>query len=176
MRRDRAAKPEGGWLAPALVLGLFAGFALWIHNTSLFICLGIWLGLALTLVVTPSGDRARNFAIFFVAGVLALVVWAPGLPIFIEQSRAFAGLAFWLTPKTRDLYSAWMLILGDHWLALLLALVLLGLGIVSIGRRAPAHALVVAAILLVPLYLVLAVSFAIKPIYIRKFIELIEGT
>jgi 4-amino-4-deoxy-L-arabinose transferase-like glycosyltransferase len=166
-RTGESSRPDG-WIAPALLLGASAGLALWIHNTSLFIAFGIWCGLALSLAVTPAGERLRNFAIFSATGVLALLVWAPYIPIFIAQSRAFSGLAFWLTPKIRDLYSAWMLILGDAWPALSLGLALLALGLFRLSRHRPALAIMVAAILLVPLYGVLAVSFAVKPIYIQR--------
>lgn len=169
LRADRRTGDRtNGWLAPALVLGIFAGFALWIHNTSLFIALGIWCGLALSLVATPAERRLRNFFIFFAAGILALAVWGPDIPLFIRQSRAFADLPFWLTPKVRDLYSAWMLFLGDNWPAFGLSLVLLGLGLFRLGRHAPALALASVAILLVPLYGMLVVSFAVKPIYIQR--------
>jgi len=164
----RAASFRDGWLVPALVLGLFAGCALWIHNTSLFIAFGIWCGLAPSLIVTPAEQRLRNFAIFCGAGLLALAVWAPDIPLFLHQSRAFAGLAFWLTPKMRDLYSAWLLFLGENWPALSLTVVLLALGLFRLFRSAPALALAVAAILLLPLYAMLTVSFLVKPIYIQR--------
>lgn len=156
------------WLLPATVLGLSAGIGLWIHNTGFLIAFGIWLGLALTLFFTPSGQRLRNFLIFFGAGLLALLVWAPYLPIFLEQSRKFMGLAFWLTPKARDLYSAWLLILGDGWLFASLPLALLLYGLFRFFRCAPILAMVVTVILLVPLHAVLVLSFSVKPIYIQR--------
>jgi mannosyltransferase len=167
-RSDGQAGLSRKWVAPATVLGVFGGLALWIHNTGLFICMGIWTGLALTLILTPAEQRLRNFAIFCGAGILALVVWAPYVPIFVEQSRKFMGLAFWLQPKLRDLYSAWLLLIGDAWPALSLSLVLLALGLYRLGRCAPILALPVAAILLLPLYAMLAISFTVKPIYIQR--------
>jgi hypothetical protein len=168
LRQVKAHEATGGWLAPALVLGISAGAALWIHNTSLFIAFGIWCGLTLSLIATPAGQRQRNFGIFFVAGILALLVWAPDIQLFLRQSRAFADLPFWLTPKPRDLYSAWLLLIGDNWLAFPLALILLAIGFVALARRSPALALTVATILLVPLYVMLAISFSVKPIYIQR--------
>ena len=159
---------QGGWLAPAVVLGLSAGIGLWIHNTGFFIALGIWSGLALTLCLAPAADRLRQFGIFFAAGLLALLVWAPYLPIFLAQSGKFMTLAFWLIPKARDLYSAWLFLIGPNWPVLLLAVALLLLGLYRLARRAPARALVVLAVLILPLYAVLAFSFAIKPIYIQR--------
>jgi len=156
------------WLAPALALGLSAGLGLWIHNTGFFIASGIWLGLALTLVFTPAGQRLRNFLIFLAAGLLALLVWVPYLPFFLEQSRKFMGLAFWLTPKTRDLYSAWLLVLGDTWLFAIVPLALLLYGMFRFFRCAPLLAMVVTVVLVVPLYAVLGLSFTVKPIYIQR--------
>lgn len=167
-RPSRAFGPSGGWLAPAVLLGASAGASLWIHNTSLFIAFGIWCGLALSLIATPAGQRLKNLGVFFAAGVLALFVWMPDIPLFLRQSRAFADLPFWLTPKPRDLYSAWLLLIGDDWLAFSLGLLLLALGMAGLVRRAPALALTVAAILLVPLYVMLAISFSVKPIYIQR--------
>jgi mannosyltransferase len=168
VRQARTGATAGGWLAPTAVLGIAAGAALWIHNTSLFIAFGVWCGLALSLIAIPAGQRLRSFGIFFAAGILALLVWAPDIPLFLRQSRAFADLPFWLTPKPRDLYSAWLLLIGGNWLALALGLVLLAIGFVALARRAPALALTVAAVLLVPLYLMLAISFTVKPIYIQR--------
>ncbi|CAN7238566.1 glycosyltransferase family 39 protein [Rhizobium sp. LjRoot254] len=167
-RDPKAAGKTGGWMAPGLILGLTVGCTLWFHNTSLFVAVGIWSGLALSLIVTPAELRLRNFAIFFGAGVLTLLAWAPYAPIFIQQSRTFMGLGFWLEPKTRDLYSAWMLFIGDSWPALLLSIALLALGLFRLARSGPAIALLVAAILLIPLYAVLAVSFSLKPVYLQR--------
>ena len=168
MRPADDARPGRRWLAPAIVLGLSAGMGLWIHNTGFFIAFGIWLGLAFTLFWTPGSQRLHNLLIFVGAGLLALLVWAPYLPIFLEQSRKFMGLAFWLTPKARDLYSAWLLMLGDSWLFAALPLALLLYGFFRFFRCAPVLAMVATVVLLVPLYAVLTVSFSLKPIYIQR--------
>lgn len=159
---------DGGWLPSAILLGLFAGVGLWIHNTGFLIAAGIWLGLALGLFLAPPQQRLRDFLIYLGAGLLALVVWAPYLPIFLEQSRKFMDLAFWLTPKTRDLYSAWLLMLGDTWPIALPTLVLLLFGLYRLMRSAPRLAVVVVAVLIVPLSISLALSFGVKPIYIQR--------
>lgn len=156
------------WIVSTAVLGISAGIGLWIHNTGFFIAAGIWLGLALTLIFAPPEQRLRNFGIFFAAGIITLLVWMPYLPIFLEQSRKFMGLAFWLTPKPRDLYSAWLLMTGDSWLQAVLPTALLLFGLCRFMRCAPVPALVTSIILLVPLYAVLAVSFGLKPIYIQR--------
>jgi hypothetical protein len=167
-RVNRESKQKYDWGLPALVLGLAAGVSLWLHNTGLFITFGIWCGLGLSLIITRSELRLRNFGIFLTTAMLALVVWSPYVPVFVNQAQAFKGLTFWLEPKPRDLYSAWFLLLGDSWPAILLGLLLLMAGLIHLFRRVPAVAVVVAAILIVPLYTMLAVSFSIKPIYIQR--------
>lgn len=157
-----------GWLAPTVALGLSSGIGLWIHNTGFFIALGIWAGLASTLLFMPAGQRLRGFAVIFAAGALALLVWSPYLPYFLDQSSKFMGLAFWLVPKPRDLYSAWLLIVGDSWVLAVLPATLLLCGLYRLFRWDAVRALVVILVLLLPLYAVLAVSFGIKPLYIQR--------
>lgn len=163
-----AAIPARRWLPPAAVLALAAGTGLWLHNTGFFIAFGIWFGLALTLLATPADRRWQNFLIFLGSGAFALALWLPYLPIFLDQSSKFMDLAFWLTPKSRDLYSAWLLMFGDRWLLAVLPLGLLLFGLVRLIGCRPMPALVLACILVVPLYSVLLVSFAVKPIYIQR--------
>lgn len=168
LRQAKTVRPVNIWIVPALVLGVAGGAALWLHNTSFFIDMGIWCGLILSLIFTPAEQRLRNFVIFCAAGVLALMVFAPYAPLFLMQSRAFSGLAFWLEPKPRDLYSAWMLFLGSHWFAVILSLALLTLGLYRLAKGAPAQAVLAAVILLVPLYAMLAFTFWVKPVYIQR--------
>lgn len=163
-----AENPASSLSKPAVMLGIFAGCALWIHNTGVVILLGIWVGLLLSLCLTPRAGRWKNIAIIFAAGLLALVLWSPYLPLYLGQSSRFMGLGFWLEPKARDLYSAWLLVLGEGWLALSLAIALLLLGLFRLLRCRPATAIAVAVILLMPLSLVLTLSFAVKPIYIQR--------
>jgi 4-amino-4-deoxy-L-arabinose transferase-like glycosyltransferase len=174
VRLRRGAGPfggNGGWAAPACLLGLFAGLGLWIHNTGFFIALGIWTGLFASLPWILRDERLKALKIFFGAGLLALALWLPYLPIFLEQSRRFSNQAFWLIPSARDLYSAWMLLLGGHWAALALAIALLGIGVFRLSRQWPGVAILIASILVLPLYTLLAVSFAWKPIYIQRLFD-----
>jgi uncharacterized membrane protein len=168
LKQTRTFSPVNGWIGPALILGAAGGTALWLHNTSFFIDMGVWSGLMLSLVFTPAEQRLRNFVIFCAAGVLALVVFAPYAPLFLLQSRAFSGLAFWLEPAPRDLYSAWFLFLGSNWPAFILSLALLALGLYRLAKGAPAQAMLAAAILVLPLYAMLAVHFWVKPVYIQR--------
>lgn len=162
---------QRGWASPAAVLGLSAGLGLWIHNTGFFVAAGIWTGLLVALPWMPADRRGKSLVVFGAAGLGALVVWLPYLPIFLDQSRRFSDLVFWLTPRLRDLYSAWMLILGGSWPMLALAIASLGLGLFHLGRRHPGTAAITVATLVLPLFALLAVSFAWKPIYIQRLFD-----
>ncbi|WP_246697307.1 hypothetical protein [Rhizobium sp. G21] len=163
--------PRGDWLGPAMLMGLTAGAALLFHNTSFFVAFGLWAGLAATLPLIPSGRRFMAFGVMAGAGVLALLVWAPYAPIFFAQSKGFMGLAFWLTPKPRDLWSAWELVIGGNWLALCLTAALLLVGMFRLAQAAPRQATIAGVTLVLPLYALLAVSFSVKPIYIQRLFD-----
>jgi mannosyltransferase len=169
-RTDDTA-PRGDWIGPALMMGLTAGASLLFHNTSFFVAFGLWTGLFATLPLVPAGRRLLAFGVLTGAGVLALLVWAPYAPIFFAQSKAFMNLAFWLTPKPRDLWSAWELVIGGNLVALCLAATLLILGVIRMAQAAPRQAIVAGVTLVLPLYALLAVSFWVKPIYIQRLFD-----
>ena len=156
------------WIIPSTSLGLFTGVALWLHNTSFFFAVGLWSSMALSVMLLPKERRWQSLAIITGAGMLALVVWLPYMPTFLKQSRNFSHLAFWLNPKPADLYSAWMLVLGNKWLLALLAIAMVAWGLFWLSRIDRALATVFIGVLVVPLGLMLAVSFSIKPIYIQR--------
>jgi mannosyltransferase len=160
-----------GWAPPAVVLALSAGLGLWIHNTGFFVAAGIWTGLVIALPWMPADRRGGSLVVFVAAGLGALVIWLPYLPIFLDQSRRFSELAFWLTPRLRDLYSAWLLLLGGNWPVLVLAMASLAFGLFRLGRRHPGAAAITAVTLVLPLYALLIVSFAWKPIYIQRLFD-----
>lgn len=171
LARQAESAPRGDWIGPALMMGLTAGASLLFHNTSFFVAFGLWAGLVAALPLVPAGRRLLAFGVLTGAGVLALLVWAPYAPIFFAQSKAFMNLAFWLTPKARDLWSAWELVIGGNGFALCLTAALLILGLVSLARAAPRLAIVAGVTLVLPLYALLAVSFAVKPIYIQRLFD-----
>ena len=58
--------------------------------------------------------------------------------------------------------------MGDSWIAAVLPTIMLLFGAYRLFRCDPARALVVASLLLLPLYAALAVSFGLKPVYIQR--------
>jgi 4-amino-4-deoxy-L-arabinose transferase-like glycosyltransferase len=169
-RQDGRAQ-RGDWLGPAMLMGLTAGASLLFHNTSFFVAFGLWAGLAAAVTRVPGEARLMALSVLLGAGVLALLVWAPYAPIFFAQSTAFMNLAFWLTPKLRDLWSAWELVIGGNLAALCLAIVLLVYGLTRLAQVSARQAIVAGVTLLLPLYALLAVSFSVKPIYIQRLFD-----
>ena len=150
-----------------VILGVSAGAMLWLHNTSLFIAFGIWAGIALAISASGRGYRLRRLAHAFVAGLLALAIWSPFLPMLIAQARNVTATAFWVRAGMQDLWSGWSLAVGGYpLLAPVLAATLIGL--VTLGRRSRPAALLVGTILLLPISAVLAVHFMVRPVFIDR--------
>lgn len=155
-------------MAPwAGVLALSGGLLLWCHNTALFVAFGIWFALGVAVLIEPAADRVRPLFVITASGVAALFIWAPFLPWFIHQSRAFSAMQFWIEPRAADLISAWILAGGGTAPAALA--VMLGLaGSWALWRRDRSLAVFACIVLVLPLSLVLGISFAVKPIYIDR--------
>jgi hypothetical protein len=140
---------------------------LWLHNTSLFIALGLWTGLGAAILAGPPTGRWSRLAAAVAAGLLALAVWSPFLPVFLEQGRSVQAGAFWVEARASDLWSAWLLVAGGP---LLLPPVLLAalLGLLALRRRHGPAALHLALVLMVPLGAMLAIHFTFRPIFIDR--------
>ncbi len=151
----------------AIMLSLAGGLLLWCHNTALFIAFGLWCGLALAILLSNSSCKPRMLVIACCAGLGALVIWSPFLPWFISQSRSFSNMQFWLKPTPYDLISAWILAGGSLPPAVLIILLAIpGMWVLWRHERALAAGLCVT--LLLPLCIVLTLSFAVKPVYIDR--------
>lgn len=156
---------------PAGALALSTGATLWMHDTGAVVALGIWAGLALALLAYTRGPRGRQALVLGAAGLGAIAVFAPFLPLLALQASHVAATAFWVHAEPRDLAAAWYLVTGgsDSTLACFGALMLAGL--VAAWRRCRPQALFVAVVLSLPLASVLAFSFLVKPIFIDRLFE-----
>lgn len=163
----QARPPLRSAAMPIGCLAATAGAMLWLHNTSVFIAFGLWLGLATALLAAPRGNRLPGLAAAFIAGLLALAIWSPFLPMLIEQSRSVTRTAFWVKAETQDLWSAWTLVAGGTQLLLPILFAAL-LGLIAVGRRSLPLFLVLAGILVVPLAAVLIIHFTVRPIFIDR--------
>jgi uncharacterized membrane protein len=169
-----AAPDEGrrryAYLPAAVALSLTGGLTLWMHNTAVFIDFGVWLGLLLALLVYVPANRIRNLAVIACTGVVAILLWSPFLPFFLAQGESVNSMSFWIHVQLDDLWTAWYLVAGGNapFVPVMGAALL---GLCAIWRKLPASALAITVILVVPLYTVVGLGFAMKPIYINRLFE-----
>jgi hypothetical protein len=128
--RAHAVRPSRVML-PIAGLSLAAGLTLWLHDTGIFIVVGIWTGLVLSLLLFIPGQRRQQALVVGAAALLAFLLWAPFLPTFIKQGQGVTRMDFWIRFKPRDLFSAWVLACGGKPLEIPAAL----LGVAAIASR-----------------------------------------
>jgi hypothetical protein len=155
------------WAAGVAIAG---GLTLWLHDTGVFIALGIWTGLGCAALARPPGSRRELLLLAGAAGLGALLVWLPFVPMFLKQGAGISKLAYWIEFVPSGTPSAWVLPAGGKPLKGPAAV--LGLaGIIYLWRRrrdVAWHLLMVLA--LAPLAMA-AYSFFIKPIFLPRLFE-----
>jgi hypothetical protein len=151
-------------------LAACAGLTLWLHDTGIFIGLGIWTGLACALPMLPDGQRRTRLALALAAGLGALLIWSPFVPMFLRQGEGMSRLAFWVTFTPSELPAAWVLPAGGKPLKGPAAA--LGLaGIVCLWRRHRPLACHLLLLLLVAPLAMAAYSYFVKPIFLARLFE-----
>lgn len=150
----------------ALGLALSGGLTLWLHNTGIFAALGIWTGMTVALLAAKAPRRGW-LTVIGVAGVGALLVWSPFLPMLARQATALAGLSYWIRFQPKHVFAAWTVISGapvQHYPVAPLVL----LGFAWLWRRARAlfwHALCVLAL---PVAALAAYSWLVQPVFLSR--------
>jgi hypothetical protein len=168
LARLRRGQAPWGW---AGALAGAAGATLWLHNTSMFIALGIWSGMVVSLLCLVPGRRREQALAVGLAGLLALLLWLPFLPTLLKASAGLARLAFWHPFHPHDLFAAWVLAAGGSalkWPAGLLGLA--ALAWLWHRRRGWLACHVVLVLGTAPLALA-AYSWAVKPVFIPRLFE-----
>jgi len=148
-------------------LALSAGLTLWLHNTGVFAAFGIWSGLVAGLLLATPGPRGRQALAVGLAGVGALLVWSPFVPMLLRQQAAMAKLSFWVAFHAKGMIAAWTVISGGqvlHYPAFLLVL----LGFAWLWRHGRAHFWQLGLTLALPIAAMGAYSFFIKPVYLSR--------
>lgn len=164
---------ERRWPAlwPSVIgLGACAGATLWLHNTAVFIVFGIWTGMIVSLLLFGRGPRLQQALVCGISGGLALLIWSPFLPLFLHASASMSKMSFWVTMHRNDVFSAWVLATGGTFPVIpVLALCLVGAVILwRIQRAVITHLCIV---LILPLVVMLAYSFLVRPVYINRLFE-----
>ncbi len=164
---DRQRSDFRALLPGIVMLSVGTGATLWLHNTALFIAFGIWVGLGLSLLLLPGGNRWHKLLAVILPGLGALLIWSPYIPTYVRQVTGFSGTPFWIVFTAHDLLSAWYLIAGT--IPSLILIAFFGVaGVVLLWRLAPPLAVLLVTVLLLPWASVLLVSYLAKPIFIDR--------
>jgi len=158
-------------LGPAAALAVSTGATLWMHDTGAIVALGIWAGLALTLLVHTRGQHGRQALVLAAAGLGAVAVFSPFLVRLAMQVSQVSATTFWVRAEPKDLVAAWYLVTGGSGSTLAGFGVLMLAGLALAWKRRRPQALFLVVVLLLPLALVLLISFLVKPIFIDRLFE-----
>lgn len=165
---DRPSPVIPGAVPLSLLLGATAGVTLWLHNTNPFIILGNWLALFATIFLY-SPYRRRDLLTAAGALVVALLIWAPCIPILLIESRTVAS-SFWVTISPKMLTWPLTLAAGGKF-AFVPAIVLALFGWRWLHRKHPPFGLYAPCVLLVPLAGIFIVSYLFKPVFVTRTFE-----
>ena len=151
-------------------LALSAAAMLWLHNTGVFAAFAIWTGMTAGLLFAAPGPRRRQALAVAVAGLGALLLWLPFLPMLMRQSAAMAKLAYWIRFSPASMKSAWTVMAGGQHLHYpILALVLLAF--LWLWRRARPQVWLLACTMLLPILAMAAYSLLVKPVFLSRLFE-----
>jgi uncharacterized membrane protein len=152
------------WVA-GLAIG--AGLTMWLHNTGVFAALGLWTGMTVALLAATPGPRRPQIVAVGLAGIGALLVWSPFVPMLVRQNAAMAHLSYWIRFTPRGITAAWTVISGGQVLHYPVALLVL-LGFAWLWRRSRAHAWLFACVLALPILALAGYSYFVKPVFLSR--------
>ncbi|MFC0250560.1 GtrA family protein [Massilia consociata] len=148
-------------------LALSAGVTLWLHNTGVFAAFGIWTGMTTALLLAVPGPRRPQVLAVGLAGLGALLVWSPFLPMLVKQGEAMAKLAYWIGFKPRDTIAAWSVISGSPIMHYPVA-ALVALAYAWLWRRARAHFWLLGCVMSLPILALAGYSYVVKPLFLSR--------
>jgi len=148
-------------------LALAAGLTMWLHNTGMFAAFGIWAGMTLGLLLAAPGPRRPQVLALGLAGLGALLVWSPFIPMLFKQGASMAQLSYWVRFTPYDVKSAWTVIAGAQLLHYPIAVLVL-LGLAMLWRRARSHFWLLACVLTLPILALAAYSWLVKPLFLSR--------
>jgi hypothetical protein len=151
-------------------LAVSASLLLWLHNTGVFAAFALWTGMTAGLLFAAPGPRGRQALALGLAGVGALLLWSPFLPMLMRQREAMAQLAYWIRFSPGATKSAWTVMSGGQLLHYpVLALVLLAFA--WLWKRSRPHAWLLACTLALPVLAIAAYSLLAKPVFLSRLFE-----
>jgi hypothetical protein len=151
-------------------LAVSASLMLWLHNTGIFAAFAIWTGMTIGLLLASPGPRGRQALAVGLAGLGALLLWSPFVPMLLRQSAAMEQLSYWIRFSPRKITGAWTMMSGAQVMHYpMLALVLLAFS--WLWKRARPHFWLLACTMLLPVLAIAAYSLLHKPVFLARLFE-----
>lgn len=163
-------RPSGRLRTWVVGLALSTGVTMWLHNTGVFAAFGIWTGMVVALLLCTSGPRRTQVLAVGLAGIGALLVWSPFVPMLMKQSAAMAKLSYWIHFKPANTIAAWSVISGAPIMHYPVALLVLA-GFAWLWKHARAHFWHLGCVLALPILALAAYSFLLKPVFLSRLFE-----
>lgn len=163
-------RPQGRLRLWILGLALSAGVTLWLHNTGMFAAFGIWTGMTAALLLAAPGPRRPQILAVALAGIGALLVWSPFVPMLVKQSAAMAKLSYWIQFKPAATIAAWSVISGAPVMHYPVAAFVLA-GFAWLWQRARLHFWHLLCVLALPVLALAAYSLLVKPVFLSRLFE-----
>jgi uncharacterized membrane protein len=160
-------RPDGRRWRWVIGLAVSAGLTMWLHNTGVFAALGLWTGMTVALLAATPGPRRPQILAVALAGIGALLVWSPFVPMLVKQNAAMAHLSYWIRFTPRNVTAAWTVISGGQVLHYPVALLVL-LGFAWLWKHARAHFWLAACVLVLPILLLASYSYVVKPVFLSR--------
>jgi hypothetical protein len=151
-------------------LAVSAALTLWLHNTSVFAAFGIWTGMTAGLLLGAPGPRKRQAIAVGLAGLGALLLWSPFLPMLLRQNASMAQLSYWIRFQPGKMTAAWTVMSGSQRMHYpVMALVLLAFA--WLWKHARPHFWQLAFTIALPLLAMGAYSYFVKPVFLSRLFE-----
>jgi mannosyltransferase len=163
-------RPQGRLRTWVIGLALSAGVTLWLHNTGMFAAFGIWTGMTAALLLCTAGPRRTQVLAVGVAGIGALLVWSPFVPLLVQQGAAMARLSYWIQFKPANTIAAWSVISGAPIMHYPVAALVLA-GFAWLWKHARLHFWHLLCVLCLPILALAAYSLAVKPVFLSRLFE-----
>ncbi|WP_347558128.1 glycosyltransferase family 39 protein [Robbsia sp. KACC 23696] len=146
-------------------LGVFGGLTLWFHNTSVFTILANWTGLGFA-VLSRSKAKRRDFCVVVIALLIALLVWAPCVPILLQETKTVAS-NFWPQIWAGMFFWPIALVTGGPY-AMIPVCVVAAIGVRHVYRAEKAFVFYSVVALALPLLIVFVLSYLFRPILLPR--------
>jgi uncharacterized membrane protein len=151
-------------------LAVSASLTMWLHNTGIFAAFGIWTGMAVGLLLSTPGPRGRQVVAVGLAGLGALLLWSPFIPMLLRQSATMAQLSYWIRFSPGKITSAWTVMSGSQVMHYpMLALVLLAYG--WLWKHSRPHFWLLGCTMALPILTLGAYSLLVKPVFLARLFE-----